>query len=144
MGIRQRRDSGKVIHSTRDRAGHQVTPGHRASASMQQVEVVMVAARPSCWCVYVDVCRGVAMRCTWCDRAGHQVTPGYRASASMQRVEAVMVTAQLVAMRCTWCDHAGHQVTPGHRASASMQQVEVVMVAARPSCWPGRRAGVSM
>ena len=49
MGIRQRRDSGKVIHSTRDRAGHQVTPGHRASASMQQVEVVMVAARPSCW-----------------------------------------------------------------------------------------------
>ena len=47
MGIRQRRDSGKVIHSTRDRAGHQVTPGHRASASMQQVEAVMVAARPT-------------------------------------------------------------------------------------------------
>ena len=45
MGIRQRRDSGKVIHSTRDRAGHQVTPGHRASASMQRVEAVMVTAQ---------------------------------------------------------------------------------------------------
>ena len=30
-----------------DHAGHQSTPGHRASASMQQVEAVMVAARPT-------------------------------------------------------------------------------------------------
>ena len=41
-----------------DRAGHQVTPGHRASASMQPVEAVMVTAHL------------VAMRCTWCDRVG--------------------------------------------------------------------------
>ena len=41
-----------------DRAGHQVTPGYRASASMQRVEAVMVTAQL------------VAMRCTWCDHAG--------------------------------------------------------------------------
>ena len=65
-----------------DRAGHQVTPGYRASASMQRVEAVMVTAQL------------VAMRCTWCDHAGHQSSPGHRASASMQQVEAVMVAAR--------------------------------------------------
>ena len=103
---------GDAVHLVRSRR----PPSHARASSQCQYAAgrggdgggqAVVLARPSCWCVYVDVCRGVAMRCTWCDRAGHQVTPGHRASASMQRVEAVMVTAQLVAMRCTWCDHAG-------------------------------------